>query len=94
MVSSSRNFATLNLTRKSSTSPPASDLAYKIVAHLRKVGSSSLEALISGVQEDPIEIKGRVEALMNLKLIEPAEQGCIRVSVAGEAALDLQLLSI
>jgi hypothetical protein len=53
-----------------------------------------LEALISGVQEDPIEIKGRVEALMNLKLIEPAEQGCIRVSVAGEAALDLQLLSI
>jgi hypothetical protein len=93
MSSSSRNFIGLDVSRSRSTSGPASKLSEIILLKL-EVGTFSIEDLIRTIEADPTEVRGQIEALLNLKLLQSAGRGRLRISSSGKTALAAKLVSV
>jgi len=93
MITSSRNFSIVGISRARSTSGPTSDLGERVLTKLDELGSPSEDELLAAVGGDAASLRGCVETLVNLKLLE-ASAGNLRLSTSGKTALKLKLLSV
>lgn len=70
MTTSSRNFSTLDIARSRSTSGAATDISERVLMKLEENGSLSEIDLTSAIGADQEVLRGYVEMLVNLKLVE------------------------
>ena len=82
-----RNYMDLNHNRPRSSSDTASTLTADILNRLKDAGPTSPDDLVAALPAvDPREIYGRLEALVNLRLVERSGD-LISVSRNGDLAL-------